>query len=98
MKKILRIMKDIEINDKTLQYRVAGDFVWTDFYDGTKEVIRYKFNWKNFKFNSYKKTIPNRIFRIDEDANSTKVTKNWWRNKIQTNIELLNREKELERG
>jgi len=48
MKKILRIMKDIEINDKTLQYRVAGDFVWTDFYDGTKEVIRYKFNWKKF--------------------------------------------------
>ena len=35
---------------------------------------------------------------IPEEAESTKRTKEWWRRKIEEQVELLDREEQLEKG
>jgi hypothetical protein len=97
-------MKEIKINDKIYQYCTnywcdeGGDYLTTEFYDGTENVIRRKWSWKKWAFEKYKVTIPKKIFDIPADSNDTTITKGWWRTKIFEKIELLNREKELSKG
>jgi hypothetical protein len=95
-------MKTIKIGDRELQYQTVwdealdgSDVIYTEFYEGT-EVKKSK---KYIVFGPViEKEVPKLIFTIYEDANNTRVTKEWWRETILLELKLINRKEELERG
>lgn len=94
-------MKEITINGKTLQYQTfwdgneAGEWCWTEFYDGFKTVEKRKRWWSKEKVTL---EILNEVFTINEDSQNPRITKDWWKKQIEKELELLNRSEQLKNG
>lgn len=95
------IMKEITINGRTFQYKTIwtggeyGKSPETIFYDGTESYVYRKYILFGKKIIGIK---PREVFRIYDDSNSKRLTKDWWRTQIEKEIELLDRASELEKG
>ena len=97
-------MKKITISGITLGYETFWDldpfnqeYAWTEFYLGTEEKkIRKGFLgiFGPVEFVN----IPKLVFSIDADTENPRLSKKWWRERIELEMELLNRRKEIEEG
>jgi hypothetical protein len=100
-KDISNAMKTLTINNRTFQYEIFedstewGTYQYTEFYDGTITVTRKKY-WLFGEKNT--KTIPNHVFTIYNDIEDKTYTKKQVRGWIERQVELLDREEEIERG
>jgi hypothetical protein len=94
-------MKEINVNGRTFQYEVeayAGEFGYyheTEFYEGYETYSRKRY----FLFGDIV-TIskPKWVFTIYCDIESEHYTKSEIRTKIEKQVELLERKKQIERG
>jgi hypothetical protein len=100
---IITNMKKITINGIDLLYETFcdsneyDDYFWTGFYHPTEKV---QIEERKYVFFG-KKTVtevPKLLFKIYEDSNDQNLSKAWWRKRIENELDLLNREQELENG
>ena len=93
-------MRTITINYKTLQYQVirSDDRYRTDFYHGTKPVLRWVFDWGKLSLKRHEVEIPNLLFTIHANADNTDISKQQWRVKIENQLRLVTRHDELMKG
>ena len=94
-------MKEIFINGRQFQYEVVaytGEFGYyheTEFYEGVETITRRKFLLFGNKITI---TKPKWVFTIHCDIESEYYTKSEIRDKIEKQVELLERKKQIERG
>ena len=95
-------MKEITIQGQTFKYKVGvhcdsdGDERYTtEFYQGTIEEVSKRYILFGEKIT---KTVPKRVFSLDLNVEDCKFTKADIRERIERNLELLGRKKEIERG
>lgn len=94
-------MKTITIQGKTFEYEIFcdvdqwGESFYTEFYSGTETFTRRKY----FIFGK-KETLtrPKLVFTIYDNIEDHRRTKEDTRNKIEREVELLNRKEEIKRG
>lgn len=95
-------MKQIVINDEIFFYKTEwydngeyGDSPVTIFWQEEKEV-KYR---KYLFFGPWRTKIePVVLFSIYDDSNNSNLTKGYWKQKIEYQIELLGRSDELKKG
>ena len=94
-------MKTINVNGRIFEYEIFSEYnecytyYWTEFYEGSKLITRKKY-WVFGKIIS--EYVPNYMFTLDFNIESPNYTKNEVRKKIERQIELLNRKKEIEKS
>jgi hypothetical protein len=94
-------MKTLTINNRAFQYEIFeevseyGDYQYTEFYDGTITVTSKKYWLFGEKIT---KTIAKHVFTIYRDIEDKCYTKKQVRGWIEHQVELLDREEEIERG
>ena len=93
-------MKDLNVNGRTFQYEIFsdvseyGEIVFTEFYEGKETKTRRKFLFGP----EITEEVPHKVFTIDFDIEDTGYTKNDVRTILERNIELLDREDQIQRG
>ena len=103
-------METITINDRTLEFSVGCEFIgygvyfYTDFFEGEETIEELEYDsefpkfWKRKLVGKKLITKPKFLFRVHADIKDTKILKNWWRNKITKELEILGRKDEIKRG
>ena len=94
-------MKKITISGQEFEYKVFhdctehGDWYWTEFYQGTEEET-----YRKYLFFGEKKIriIPKLIFTEHTNIEDNCYTKANIKKRLERQVELLNRKKEIERG
>lgn len=92
--------REIDFNREKLKYFVTcssseyGDYYETNFFKETVKLTKKKF-WSR---KTYEVEEPLILFYIPHNANDQMLTKSWWRERIQRELELLGRKQELENG
>ena len=97
-------MKEITVNGRVFQYETfskdfSGEFgetyYWTEFYEGvTEKWVRKYIFWGE----KVLKIVPTLRFTIPADSDNEFLPKSWWREKIEKELELLDRREQLEKG
>ena len=96
-------MRSVEIAGRVFEYDTYfisyGEDVCSDpvtfFYEGTETITKRK--WILFG-PTIEVTQPKLVFKIYADSNNTRLSKEWWREKILNEISLLERSEEIDRG
>lgn len=68
---------------------------YTEFYEGT-EIVTYK-KWVLFG-ETITEERPKLVFTIDKAMSDYGLTKEWWREELTKEIQLLERREQIERG
>ena len=71
-----------------------GDYYYTRFWKKNKVI----FDRLTCFDKKRKLIVPDYLFTIHEDSKNENLSKAWWKNKILLQIELLNRNKQLNNG
>ncbi len=95
-------MKTLTINNYTFKYEIFSDvseldgvYYWTNFYQGEEVITRKKFWLFGEKITE---TKPKLVFKINENIESEKFTKEDIRAMILRKVQLMERKSEIERG
>jgi hypothetical protein len=94
-------LKDIELDGIQMKYEIFsesseyGDYYWTEFYIGTKTLVKRKYGLFGEKI---KKEIPFKVFQLNISIEDPDYTKKDIRERIERKLELLGRKSEIERG
>lgn len=95
-------MKKIKINGQEFEYMLFSDvdgdslsYYWTEFYQGTEIKTRKKYLFFGEKIFE---VVPKKVFELRMDIEDHRFTKAQVREKIERQIELMNRKEEIERG
>lgn len=93
--------RSIIIHDRILYYQSfhdsseVGSLEWTEFYEEIETITRKK--W--FFFGPIVTfTRPKVLFKIYANADNERLTKDWWREKIAHQLELLERKEQIKNG
>ena len=97
-------MKTVEINGREFTYETKwismgeyGDYPVTIFYEGT--TTRLKRNGFLGIFGRLvTEEIPKEVFKIYHDSADERLSKSFWRERIEKEIDLLDRKDQLKRG
>ena len=93
--------KEIVIKGRKFQYQTMWDcgeldeWEWTEFFDGVKTQTKRKF-W--IVGEKYTVDVPKLVFTVNFNIESPIFTKAWLRERLEKEVELLNRKAEIERG
>ena len=97
-------MRTIEINGRVLAYETKwnsmgeyGDYPVTIFYEGTTTRLR-RTGFLGIFGRIVTEEIPKEVFKIYQDSNDERLTRGYWRERIENEIELLDRKDQLKRG
>lgn len=98
----------LEVSGVKIYYKLCSDcneydgtITWTEFFtkEGTKP--EKKWSWRKFRMIPTGKHVPNYVKRFSMNywiTESTHLSKSELRNRLEREVELINRAKELERG